>query len=309
MYGVRLAWEDLPPALRTWVEEVLGGPVVHAASQPGGFSPGTADRVVTAAGRRAFVKAVSPAQNPDSPGLHRREAEVLRTLTGLTEVPQLIDVRDEDDWVALVIDDVEGRHPQVPWTDDDLRATLVALTHLAGRTAPTSWPLLREELTGEFGAWARLRDLGPAARPTPLDPWVADHLDDLVDLAARTLPRLDGEAISHTDIRADNLLVTPQGDVRVVDWPWATRGAPWADVVMLLVNVRWGGDLDVRPHLGAVHDLGATHEDVLGLVSALGGFCTEAADRPPAPGLPTLRQFQREQGRACVRLLRELWEG
>jgi hypothetical protein len=93
----------------------------------------------------------------------------------------------------------------------------------------------------------------------------------------------------------------------VVDWPWASRGAPWADAAMLLVNVRWGGDLDVRPHLGTLLDLGATREDVVGLVGALGGFFVEAAGRPAAPGLPTLRQFQREQGEACVRLLRELW--
>ncbi|GAA5157036.1 aminoglycoside phosphotransferase family protein [Ornithinimicrobium tianjinense] len=309
MYGVRLAWEDLPHDLRSWVGGVLGGPVVAAVSQPGGFSPGTADRVVTASGRRAFVKAVSPAQNSGSPDLHRREAEVLRTLTDLVEVPQLVDAYDDGEWVALVIEDVEGRHPLVPWTDAELRSSLAALTHLAGRTAPAAWPALHEELVGEFGAWARIRDAGPAEEATPLDPWVVDRLDGLVALAARTLPRLAGGSIAHTDVRADNLLVTPDGSVRLVDWPWASRGAPWADAVMLLVNVRWGGDLDVRPHLGAVLDLGASHEDVLGLVAGLGGFFTEAGTRPPAAGLPTLRAFQREQGHACVRLLQELWDG
>ncbi|AXH95054.1 aminoglycoside phosphotransferase family protein [Ornithinimicrobium avium] len=309
MYGVRLAWGDLPPDLRSWVGDVLGGPVVTAVSQPGGFSPGTADRVVTASGRRAFVKAVSPAQNPGTPALHRREAAVLRTLTGLAEVPQLIDAYDDGDWVALVVEDVEGAHPSIPWTDEELRASLTSLTRLAGRAAPTTWPALEEELVGELGAWARIRQAGPATVGTPLDPWVADRLDELVDLSARTLPRLRGEAISHTDVRADNLLVTPDGSVRVVDWPWASRGAAWADAVMLLVNVRWGGGLDVRPHLGTVLDLGATHEDVLGLVAGLGGFCTEAGGRAPEPGLPTLRQFQREQARACLLLLRDLWDG
>lgn len=309
MYGVRLAWDDLPGELRSWVGATLGGPVVSAVSQPGGFSPGTADRVVTASGRRGFVKAVSPAQNPSSPDLHRREGEVLRTLAGVPEVPQLVDVLDDGEWVALVIEDVEGRHPEVPWTDEELRAALGTLVHLAAGRAPASWPALQEELVGEFGAWARIRDAAGEGPPVEVHPWVAERLDELVDLAARTLPRLAGSSISHTDVRADNLLITPDGGVRVVDWPWATRGAAWADATMLLVNVRWGGDLDVRPHLPLVHDLGATPEDVLGLVGALGGFFTEAAARPAAPGLPTLRTFQRDQARACVRLLQELWEG
>lgn len=316
---MRLTWEELPPSVRDWVEETLGGRVVGASSQPGGFSPGTADRVVTATGRRAFVKAVSPALNPGTPDLHRREAQVLRTLDDVPEVPQLIDAYDDGEWVALAVEDVEGRHPRTPWTDEELTASLAALSHLGGLRAPGTWPALHEELVAEFGAWGRLRDGGAAEGGAAdegaadgrhgADPWAVARLDELVELAARTLPRLAGEAISHTDVRADNLLVTPQGRVRVVDWPWATRGAAWADAAMLLVNVRWAGDLDLRPHLPAVLDLGATHDDLVGLVAALGGFFTEACARPAAPGLPTLRQFQAEQARACVRLLQELWTG
>ena len=80
MYGVRLRWEQLPPEVHDAVAQVLGSPVRTTDSQPGGFSPGSADRVVTGDGRRAFVKAVSTAQNPLSPGLHRREGEVLDAL-------------------------------------------------------------------------------------------------------------------------------------------------------------------------------------------------------------------------------------
>ena len=57
--GVRVAWADLPAPVRDVVADILGSPVLAAVSQPGGFSPGSADRVCTADGRRAFVKAVS----------------------------------------------------------------------------------------------------------------------------------------------------------------------------------------------------------------------------------------------------------
>lgn len=66
--GVRIGWADIPQDVRRAVEEIIGGTVVEAVSQAGGFSPGTADRVRTANGRRAFVKAVSPAQNERSAG-------------------------------------------------------------------------------------------------------------------------------------------------------------------------------------------------------------------------------------------------
>ena len=62
--GVRVAWADLPARVRDVVEEILGAPVVEAVSQPGGFSPGSADRVRTADGRRAFVKAVAGVGEP-----------------------------------------------------------------------------------------------------------------------------------------------------------------------------------------------------------------------------------------------------
>ena len=102
MYGVRLAWSDLPDRLHDWVGGVLGAPVVSASSQPAGFSPGSADRVVTADGRRGFVKAVSPEQNPDTPGLHRRETAVLRTLADVRSVPRLIDAYDDGEWEQRV---------------------------------------------------------------------------------------------------------------------------------------------------------------------------------------------------------------
>src|SRR3954447_13911055 len=75
--GVRVAYDALPQPVRGWVDSTLGSRVVRAQTQLGGFSPGVAARLVCADGTRAFVKAVSAEANPDSPKLHRREAEVL----------------------------------------------------------------------------------------------------------------------------------------------------------------------------------------------------------------------------------------
>lgn len=219
-YGVRLAWADLPASVHVWVEESLGSPVVGSASQAGGFSPGSADRVVTADGACGFVKAVSPEQNPDTPDVHRREIAVLREMPPGLGVPRLIASLDDGHWVALIVEDVEGRHPRIPWVDEEVRATLQALADLQRHSAPDRWPRLEEELVGEFGAWARIAQ----ARPSDLDPWLAARLGELDTLGRVTLPRVAGDGVCHTDTRADNLLLTPEGTVRVVDWPWASRG-------------------------------------------------------------------------------------
>src|SRR3954452_2065112 len=74
--GVRVAYDALPQAVHEWVETALASPVVQAQTQPGGFSPGVAARLVCADGSRAFVKAVSAETNEKSPDMHRREGDV-----------------------------------------------------------------------------------------------------------------------------------------------------------------------------------------------------------------------------------------
>src|SRR2546428_10932680 len=72
--GVRVHWEQLPQAVRSAIEERIGGRVVEAITQPGGFSPGLAARLRTRNGRRLFFKAVSVQANPETPSPHRRGA-------------------------------------------------------------------------------------------------------------------------------------------------------------------------------------------------------------------------------------------
>src|SRR4051812_22152047 len=117
--GVRVAYDALPAPVRGWVATTLGSPVVQARTQPGGFSPGVAARLVCADGSRAFVKAVSAQTNEDSPKLHRREAQVLAALPDDLPVPRLIAAYDEAPWVVLLIEDADGRQPRLPWHDAD----------------------------------------------------------------------------------------------------------------------------------------------------------------------------------------------
>ena len=111
--GVRLDWSEMPERVRIEVERWLGARVVGAATQPTGFSPGVAARLTTDDGRRVFVKAVGPKPNAVSARLHRREISVVSALPDAAPVPRLLWSHDEGEggWVALVFEDVDGRHP------------------------------------------------------------------------------------------------------------------------------------------------------------------------------------------------------
>ncbi|WP_200214091.1 phosphotransferase [Micromonospora coerulea] len=305
----RIGWTDLPAGVRATVEELLGDRVVEAVSQPGGYSPGTADRVRTAGGRRAFVKAVSPAQNDRSPHLHRTEARIAAALPPYAPTPRLLGCHDDGEWVALVFTDVDGRHPATPWRHEELAGVLAALAAMAAALTPTPVPTVRtaaEQLGPDFAGWRRIA----ADPPADLAPWARAHLPELCAAADRGLAALSGDTLCHLDVRADNLLVGPDGTVTVVDWPWACRGPSWLDTVLLLVNVRLHGGHDTEALL---RDLpltaGVDPAALTGVLAGLAGFFLDAARQPPPPGIPTVRAFQRAQGEALLPWLAERIDG
>ncbi|WP_433076220.1 phosphotransferase family protein [Dactylosporangium sp. CA-052675] len=291
--GVRIGWADLPGGVRAAVEDILGEPVASAVSQAGGFSPGTADRVVTATGRRSFVKAVGAALNPDSPALHRAEAAVVAQLPPGLPTPPLLGTHDDGDWVALVYADVDGRHPHTPWRDDEAAAVLEALRALA--VPVRNLPKLQDGTVEDFAGWRAVA----ADPPATLDPWAARHLDLLAELSERGHAALAGDALVHGDVRADNLLIRPDGTVVVVDWPFGCAGPPWFDALGLVLNIRLYG--------GRITDdvIGGDPADVTGCVAGLAGMFADRARRPDPPGLPTLRRFQQDQADVMLTWLRE----
>ena len=292
--GRRIGWLDLPPQVRAAAQEIIGDRVVSAESQAGGFSPGTADRVVTAGGRRAFVKAVSPAQNAMSATLARREARNTAMLPARAPAPRLLGSHDDGEWVTMVFEDIEGRHPRTPWVEEELAAAVTALRDLARAATPapdSSLPTAAEHLRSDFAGWREL-----AADPSDdLDVWATTHLPELVAAADRGLAAIDsGETLVHCDIRADNLLVRPDASIVIVDWPWACRGPAWLDRVLLgLEVIVYGGD--PTPAFGAA-DRAVCADVVAGIAGAFLAQCR----LPDPPGLPTVRAFQRFQGVALL---------
>ncbi|MEN0103758.1 MAG: phosphotransferase [Curtobacterium sp.] len=306
----RTTWTDVPAMLREQVEEMLEGRVGTAESQAGGYSPGGADRVVTDSGRRAFVKTLSRRTNPDGYGFHEREATVMAHIPPSVQAPRLLGTLrasvHDDDWIALVLDDVDGAHPG----SADVTAVLDALDTLPIAAGPLAdLPRAAPDLAEEFAAWDRMLATGLDATTGAGDPVVppdvAAHAAHFAAVARAGAAAFDGEHLVHLDCRADNLLVDADGVVWVVDWPWAGIGAHWLDpLTYLLDTLVRGDDVDVEHHL-ATHRVfgGATPEAVDAVLAGLAGMFFEKAGRPAPPNMPTIRAFQRAEGIAAARWL------
>lgn len=295
----RPAYDTLPASVRAAVDGVLGSPVVHARTQAGGWSPGVAARVRCADGTAGFVKAVSAEVDPFTPGLHRREAEVVRALPAAVGSPRLLGGYDDGTWVALVLEDVEGMAPVLP---RDLPAVLRALDRLAAVAAPEGLRPADEELAGDFGGWARLA----AAGADRLTDWQQRHLDRLVELESRWPQACAGDRLLHLDVRTDNVLLRADGEAVLVDWPWAAAGDPVLDVVAFLPSAVLSGGGDPERLLQRTSAGRRADRDVVTcLVAAFCGRVEEHARRPPPPALPGVRAFQAAQGVAAGAWLRQ----
>jgi len=308
--GVRVAWETVPARVRLAVEEVCGSPVAKATTQPGGFSPGVAARVVCADGSRYFVKAVSAEVNQRSVKIHRLERDVLTALGPVITAADLPVARlrgsvDLDSWVALILDDVDGRHPAEPWDADELRRVVAALDRLAAALTPSpiAAPEIGEKYARAFTGWRRLAQSGGH---DGLDLWSRARLDDLAALEATWAEQTAGDTLLHTDVRADNILLTGDGVV-IVDWPHACRGAAFVDRVFFAPSVAMQGGPDLADLL-ALSAVGrdADPRQVTAIVCALGGYFTYQSLQPAPPGLPTVRAFQAALGEVTRRWLARL---
>lgn len=293
--GVRLPFEKAPAEVRSWVERVLGSPVVSAATQQGGFSPGVAARLSTGSGRRAFVKAVGRSLNPDTPTLFRREIAAMQGLSAhsLPHTPFLYDVYDDGDWVGLLLEDIEGYLPPHPWHPHDAARVLDALAELTEALEPSPWadaPVAAVRSEAFLSRWDNVIADGSA-----VPEWAAGREQELAELARAGLRALaKGDGLVHWDLRADNILLTEERVV-FIDWAHAARAASWADTVILHADMRGSVELPELPE----------DEGITGFLAGISGGLWWGSSQPPPPGLPTLRDWQRKYALVHLDWLRE----
>lgn len=305
----RLTWTDLPASLHRRLEDLIGAPVASTRSCSGGFSTSTAEIVRSTSGRKVFVKAVREQDNPGTMQLNRTEAAALARVPSDAPVPALLTSFTHEDWFVLVTEVAPGALPAQPWTGDQLDAVLAALDELQTTSTPClvpGLPSLSESLGEDMCGFERV------ARhpPTDLDPWIAERLDLLRESARRGIEALDGDTLCHSDLRADNIVITDGGEVSLVDWAWASRGSRVADALQLLSSVDDpDGRLEVDARIDALLDLHSL-PSTLGtdVITGIFAFFVDVARRPYDPSLPLLGEHRRRRRDSLRGLVVARWE-
>ncbi len=193
----RIAYVELPKSVRKAIEGVTGPPEsLEVASE--GLNSAVAVKLHSALGAY-FVKAL--------PTDHRwvwtqeREAEVAPYVRHVAPILHARVV--EAGWDVLVFEALTGHRANYAPESPDLPHVAILLERI-GQVECPDIPLRRAE--------RRLKAY-------------ADSAD---------LEFFTGDAFLHTDLNNANVIVG-EGRASIVDWGWATRGAPWLDVAYWIV--------------------------------------------------------------------------
>ncbi|MFE7544585.1 aminoglycoside phosphotransferase [Streptomyces platensis] len=197
MATTRIGLDRLPAAARAAVERHTG-PLFTVVEATEGFNSEIAARV-TSTGGAWHIKGL----RTDHPRAwtQRREAAIAPFLTGVG--PALHWRVEAAGWDLLGFEVLDGHHADYSPGSPDLQEVAALLCRLGGTPRPDIELRHAEQRLERY-----------AAHPGDLRFFAGDHL-------------------LHTDLNNTNVLVNdraPQGDrARLVDWAWATRGAPWLD--------------------------------------------------------------------------------
>lgn len=302
--GVRATWPEMPHPIRRWAAHLLGSRIVGVDEQTGGMSPGCASRLVGQDGARLFVKVVGRVHNPDTPTLFRREVTALDLIGSADLWADLVAVWDDDDWVAIVLEDVEGRHPDLT-RDPDLAAVLRATDALVdelGRRVPEP-PEPQPggglgDLHRAFARWGAAVDRLPEIDPTLVPPWLPGRVNEIRDRVAG-LTEQTGRRLVHADIRADNLLIRTTGEPVFLDWGMAAVGPAWVDPLMARLDLVEGPEFD-RAVAACAPLADAGDDTVTAFLLALGVFLAWRATTAVDINLPTINDFRIAESRRCL---------
>ena len=306
----RPAFADLPPEVREGIARVAGSAIdVADAPVTTGFTGAYAGLLALRDGRRVFAKAAGPLA-PFALQAIPREAGILRALAGRVTAPQLVGADATGDWQLVVLEAIDGDLPGMPWTEGDAAAAHAACLELAqldpAEVAAVTEASLGVDVGGDPGALTCLEELATSARSWPdgIPPLSPEWADELARLGQQAAEALVGDRLVHSDLRPDNMLITPRGAARLVDWNWVARGPAWCDFVGLLpLMAHHGLDVDRMMSRSPLLD-GVDGEAVDAFLAIIVGYMVDVCVQPTFPGsLNAVRDHQRQMARTFLALL------
>ena len=106
-----------------------------------------------------------PHPNPDTPALLRAEAQITAALPASAPSPRLLWSYDDQGWVALAFEDIQGKLPTLPWQPGELQRVLEVVAELAVTLTPA--PVAAPSVATRLGAalTSAARHCGPTCWP------------------------------------------------------------------------------------------------------------------------------------------------
>lgn len=264
------------PDIVARVERLLGWTPESWRPVHGGYTP--AARYAVANGdRTGFVKIATTEMTAWQ---INREIVAYAGISGRF-VPRVLGAEADETTPILIIEDLSHASWPPPWNERlvaevvdtiaEMHATRTELDHgglLTGREA--GWPTV----AAQPDAFLSLGLVSAA--------WLDRALPTLI--AAETSAELAGDALTHLDLRSDNLCVTAEG-VKFIDWAEACRSSADVDLGFFLPSLAYeGGPLPETIQPG--------RPDIAALTA---GFFAARAGLPDIPLGPFVRRVQREQ--------------
>jgi hypothetical protein len=254
---------------------------------PGHGAPSHRRYVATLRDGSAFVKVAAFEYTAD---WLRTEHAMYEALDGASFTPRLLGWDDDGVHPTLVLEDLSRAAWPPPWDRARVDAVLDAFDAIHATPPPEAARPIDDVLGDIREGWNEIRaDPEPVlARAFCSRTWLREHLDVLE--AAADEATIAGDAFVHADMRSDNLCFV-DGRALIVDWNWASRGAPVFDVAAWLPSLATEGGpepWEVSREAGRYAAL-------------LAGFFVAHSVRPPIPQAPHVRALQEANGRAALR--------
>ncbi len=226
-------------------------------------------------GYSVFVKV---ATDDDTARWIRDEAKVYAVVQG-DFMPAFLGW-DDGEFPILILEDLSEATWAWEWSPELLQRVINMLGMVTETTVPDDFPPLTR-MARALKGWQKV-----AADPTGFlrlglvsADWLASALPSLI--AAEGQAKLDGESLVHLDTRSDNICF--YGDrTLLIDWNWASKGNPKADVMFWLPSVHAEGG-------PAPWDITLSEPELIAMVA---GYYANQAHKPPHKQGPAVRQLQ-----------------
>jgi Phosphotransferase enzyme family len=249
----------------------------------GGYTP--ARRYVAERGaERVFVKVAS---TPLTAAMLRREGRAYGCVRGDFR-PRQIGWDDHPAEPLLIIEDLSGAGWPPPWDAATVEAVLAKIE--AMHASKADLPPYAEVHAGREPGWAAVANAPTAFLSLGLVTrnWLTRALPALIEAAANC--ETAGDAVTHWDLRSDNICLRPAGGAVFIDWAEACLSNPRLDLGFWLPSLQ--------------HEGGPAPNDILPgapeVAAWVPGFFAARAGLPDIPGAPFVRRVQREQLRTAL---------